>query len=289
MSKRREQQYKQFARNLVSTDLDHRVPKLPPNDCLERIATMGPCLLECYGDDVRVDDIESSLYNRSDLYDQRLHGFNPDGQRGPGLPHLWIMTMCRPRNVMREYEAEPMAGWPTGFFTLRREQRLYLVTLPALPRTPETLTLRLMGDEVMHELAMQHHAALPPDSPLARMLGPLLETARRDSEAQQPSKERTKGDAINDVWSTDDRLKDRPIDRGRTQRLEKRLKERFDEGFEEGLKEGLAWALLRLLERRFGALADAVTARVMKSSATDIERLLDRAVDAATLDDLFTR
>jgi hypothetical protein len=216
MSKSFEQRYKQFARGLVGTVLKQagvevemdskvppstqvadvvfdpvrRVPKLPPDDCMERIATMGPAMLECYGDVVRVDDIESSLSTRRGLYNQRLHRPNPDGQRRPELPHLWIMTMCRPRNVMREYEAEPMAGWPPGFFTLRHERRLYLVALPALPRTPETLTLRLIPGGAMREQALQEYAELPPDSPRARALRPLLESAHQAEAAQKPSRQK---------------------------------------------------------------------------------------------------
>jgi hypothetical protein len=59
------------------------------------------------------------------------------------------------------------------------------------------------------------------------------------------------------------------------------------EGFQAGLHKGEAALLLRLLERRFGALPDAVKDRV---GAADISMLEDwgmRILDAATLDDVI--
>jgi hypothetical protein len=45
--------------------------------------------------------------------------------------------------------------------------------------------------------------------------------------------------------------------------------------------------LLRLLVRRFGALPESVTQRVASASTPEIERWFDRAVDAASIDDVF--
>jgi flagellar biosynthesis/type III secretory pathway protein FliH len=64
-------------------------------------------------------------------------------------------------------------------------------------------------------------------------------------------------------------------------------KEGHQEGRKEGRKEGEGKALLLLLERRFGVLPESVTARVAQSSTRDIERWLDRVLDAASLDDVF--
>jgi Domain of unknown function (DUF4351) len=289
MHKPSEQSYKQFVRDLVGTVLTgagvdvemdvevphptevvthvfgprRRLPRLPPDDCMERIATMVPGMMECHGDVVRVDDIEASIDKRDRLYQQRLR--RARGQNRPELPHLWIMTLCRPRKVMREYEAEPMAGWPPGFWTLRREQRLYLVALPALPRTPETLTLRLIPSGATREQALREYAVLPPDSPRARALGPLIEAADRAAEPQKPAK----GSALEQVHAMYERLERKVIDRGR--------------------QEGEVELLLRLLARRFGTVPEAVTARVTRARIEDIQRWFDRAVDAATLDDVFAR
>lgn len=59
------------------------------------------------------------------------------------------------------------------------------------------------------------------------------------------------------------------------------------EGRKEGHKEGEGAALLRLLERRFGALPEAVTRRVADASTDEIEGWLDRVLDASSLEDVF--
>jgi predicted transposase YdaD len=55
----------------------------------------------------------------------------------------------------------------------------------------------------------------------------------------------------------------------------------------EGVQEGEQKILLRQLARRFGALPEAVTARVMRASGEELERWSDRILDAASLDDVF--
>jgi flagellar biosynthesis/type III secretory pathway protein FliH len=83
--------------------------------------------------------------------------------------------------------------------------------------------------------------------------------------------------ALEQIQAMYDRIERKLIDRGRK------------EGHEEGVKKGKAGALLQLLERRFGTLPKNVTARVTRASIEDIDRWFDRAVDAATLDDVFGR
>ncbi|MGH8474399.1 MAG: DUF4351 domain-containing protein [Methylococcales bacterium] len=63
----------------------------------------------------------------------------------------------------------------------------------------------------------------------------------------------------------------------------------FGEGRVEGRVEGEASLLLRLLERRFGALPEAVRQRV---AAADAETLLiwgERLLDARTLEEIWSK
>ena len=59
------------------------------------------------------------------------------------------------------------------------------------------------------------------------------------------------------------------------------------EGVEQGIEKGQRAMLLRLLGRRFGALPEQITARVAAAAPPDVERWFDRALDAASLDDVF--
>jgi hypothetical protein len=59
------------------------------------------------------------------------------------------------------------------------------------------------------------------------------------------------------------------------------------EGRQEGRQEGEALALQKLLARRFGAIPLEITAQIADASLTDIERWLDRVLDAQKLADVF--
>jgi predicted transposase YdaD len=61
----------------------------------------------------------------------------------------------------------------------------------------------------------------------------------------------------------------------------------IEKGIERGIEKGQRATLLRQLGRRFGALPEPIAARVAAASVADLERWLDRVIDAASLDDVF--
>ena len=56
----------------------------------------------------------------------------------------------------------------------------------------------------------------------------------------------------------------------------------------EGIAEGRADTLLRLLQKRFGPVPEAVTRRVRRGSIKKLDAWLDRILDAKTLADVFS-
>jgi hypothetical protein len=61
----------------------------------------------------------------------------------------------------------------------------------------------------------------------------------------------------------------------------------IQQGFDKGIEKERRASLLRLLSGRFGAVPQQITARVDAASAAELEAWFDRAIDAATLDDVF--
>jgi predicted transposase YdaD len=59
------------------------------------------------------------------------------------------------------------------------------------------------------------------------------------------------------------------------------------EGKVEGMAEGMATALLRVLAHRFGDVPEACAARIRRAPLADLERWMDRVLDAPSLDALF--
>ena len=61
------------------------------------------------------------------------------------------------------------------------------------------------------------------------------------------------------------------------------------EGKEEGRQEGEAFALQKLLSKRFGILPAEMIVKIVTASIDDIERWFERAIDAQQLSDVFDR
>jgi len=58
-------------------------------------------------------------------------------------------------------------------------------------------------------------------------------------------------------------------------------------GEAKGLQQGQARTLLRLLQRRFGSVPEAVRERVSSADVNALDQWLDRVLDAPTLDAVF--
>ena len=66
------------------------------------------------------------------------------------------------------------------------------------------------------------------------------------------------------------------------------MRKGFARGLEQGLEKGRSQMLLELLAHRFGALNEAIVARVKSGSAPDVDRWARRVLDARTLDEVFS-
>jgi hypothetical protein len=73
------------------------------------------------------------------------------------------------------------------------------------------------------------------------------------------------------------------------QGFDKGVEKGIEKGIEKGVEKGQRTTLLRLLTRRFGTLPEPVAERVAGATPADIERWLDRILDATSLDDIFAR
>lgn len=69
-----------------------------------------------------------------------------------------------------------------------------------------------------------------------------------------------------------------------TNRLEKELQDRVRQGDERGQRA----VLLRLLNRRFVTVPEAIAARIDRAGTDEIERWAERLLEAASLDEVFT-
>ena len=77
------------------------------------------------------------------------------------------------------------------------------------------------------------------------------------------------------------------IEQGRAEGIEKGLAEGIEKGLAEGIEKGQAGLLLRLMERRYGTLPQAVRDRVRGASVSELEAWAEAVLDAASLDEVL--
>ena len=155
------------------------------------------------------------------------------------------------------------------------------MVIPKLPVERGTLILRLLGAGAVLRAAIMELARLPADAPERRATLPAV--LRLSYELHLDSFRNPEDEATmqtTDEWYREFR--------------EALLAEGEREGRAKGEREGRAEgervarnAMRRLLRLRFGELDAAVESRIDAASLEDIERCLDRALLAKSVDDVF--
>jgi hypothetical protein len=219
-----------------------------------------PCIFEAYHD--TVDVIEYRGCVRKQLTFDHVEGNKARRKKRPLplFPHLWVLSTGRPERVIDGYRFEPSPDWPTGFLQRCEADAVGLVVLRELPRSRDTLLLRLMGagsvlDEAIAELLRLPEDAREPEVTMTALI------AFRTRIFQDPTDEERgflmSSDPLYDRW-------------------EKQVK-----------REGRREMLLDQLRARFGALPRATIARIKAANATELSRWAKRVLSAPTLEDVM--
>jgi hypothetical protein len=77
------------------------------------------------------------------------------------LPQLWILASKISQPVLREAGAQPHPDWPVGVYFMPPLTKTAIVSIDQLPKTPETLWIRLLGRGLTQEAAIHEILALP--------------------------------------------------------------------------------------------------------------------------------
>lgn len=94
------------------------------------------------------------------------------------LPHLWILTPTASEAFLNQFGAAPDPNWGRGIYFLPDAFRSAIVAIHQLPKTSETLWLRLLGRDRIQQQAIEEVLALSVDDPLRSQILNLLTTWR---------------------------------------------------------------------------------------------------------------
>jgi len=195
------------------------------------------------------------------------------------FPRLVVISTGRPDTVIDEYGCrEVRRGWYESVEGLQ----MLVIVLAEIPRTRETLMLRLLGAGRVLAEALDDLAALPADAWERSVSWPVLlkfGLAREGREATSDEEDDMSAE-IREWYET--------YERNQQQLRAQERREAREEGLREGRAEEAARAVLTALRVRGIAVPDAARERILaERDPARLERWLEKAIVAASLGDVI--
>jgi hypothetical protein len=161
---------------------------------------------------------------------------------------VWIITPTAADGLLQGYGANPDPGWPEGIYPLGSALCTAIVVVHQLPRTPETLWLRLLGRGRVQQQAIDELEALPENLPYRWIVLELLSNLRVNLESEESE------------YGSD------PEDRELVMRLsplyQQRLEAATQSGIEQGARAERVRMIISLLQLRYGSLDEEISLRI---------------------------
>jgi hypothetical protein len=133
----------------------------------------APAMLEAFSDTVTLQEGRDCQRKQLTLH----HSMVLKAPRGTAasipLPQLWVLSLGRPETLVQRWSMQANDGWPAGFYGSEGLEA-WVVVLRELPRTTETLLLRLFGDEPMRQQVAHDLAAMTASQPVRQASARLL-------------------------------------------------------------------------------------------------------------------
>ena len=112
---------------------------------LGRMVALGPCLIEPFSGVPAEHEIRSCILKQYSLHHDRRREAKERDQDMPPFPRLWVVSTGSPDRVIAAMDMQPMPDWPEGCLSRRPFDQLHLIVVRKLPRTRETLLIRLLS------------------------------------------------------------------------------------------------------------------------------------------------
>jgi hypothetical protein len=143
------------------------IPALPALGLLGQMLIAPCCAIEAFRNAVP----EWEIRNCTNKLFQLENEVTREAQQLPGklpksaLPFLWILTPTFSKKLQTEFKAEPHPKWGQGIYFVCNAEHTAIIAIHQLPKTIDTLWLRLLGKGHIQSEAIAELIALPPDHP----------------------------------------------------------------------------------------------------------------------------
>jgi hypothetical protein len=227
---------------------------------LGRLAS-EPSLFEAFSDPPDLNELRDCL---DKLYTWHRHMRSEARQRqapAPPLPRLWVLSAGLPRTVLEQMGLEPDPAGPSGLYRSDPGYGLGLVVLSKLPRTADTLILRLLGRGPTQKSALTDLFDLAPDASQRPLAVQILNRLRFDMKHEKRDLTPEEQEFLMNTQPLFEQYEQELLLKG----LMKGLEEGREKGRQEGLTLGirsLQAALRASYEARFGQVPQAVLLRI---------------------------
>ncbi|MBV8884130.1 MAG: hypothetical protein JO235_09045, partial [Chroococcidiopsidaceae cyanobacterium CP_BM_RX_35] len=202
----------------------------------------SPSIFEPFRNAVTPSEIRSCMSKLFDVHAEleRQARREKTNVQEAALPMLWILSPTASVPLLNGFKATlDEDNWSRGVYLLGDSFRTGLVAIHQLPRTPDTLWLRILGRGRVQQQAIDELAALPLENPFRSNALELLYSLRSNLEASQNL----------DVE-----------DRDLIMQLSPLYLQRLEEATQQGRQAERRTTLENLLLVRFGSLDDTLSA-----------------------------
>ncbi|MBW4497636.1 MAG: hypothetical protein KME26_32165 [Oscillatoria princeps RMCB-10] len=155
-----------------------------------------PCLFEPFRNPVTPEQVcgcLSKLLQVQEEYYREENRTKTSSRQESALPRLWILTPTASENLLSGFAAIIDKSWMPGVYFMADYLRTAIVVIHQLPRTPDTLWLRVLGKGTVQKQTVDELEALPPNNSLGlnaltllksffKNLGPLESLDQEDRE-----------------------------------------------------------------------------------------------------------
>ena len=237
----------------------------------EKLGLLGkmagtPALFEPFRNPVTSEQVVKCL---SKLFDVKADVARQAKRENPiynETPWLWILTPTASETLLNGFKATgDEENWGRGIYFLGEYFRTGIVVIHRLPKTPETLWLRILGRGKVQEDALASLAALPVDNPWR--IGALESVYQLQLNLNVNQSEKSELDAE----------EDEKLMRAITPLFQEHLAAAEQRGEQRGVHQGQRLIIESFIQGRFGELSELMVSLVEPLSALppiEVTRLL---------------
>ncbi|BAU11803.1 hypothetical protein LEP3755_23060 [Leptolyngbya sp. NIES-3755] len=266
--------------------------RLARTDCLIEAFRNPPAPMEAKSCLTKLFLVQADLQRQARRDDRRFSD--------EALPWLWVLAPSASAEFLGKFPAYPQADWLRGIYFLGDIFNTAIIAINELPETPDTLWIRLLGRGRTQRRAITETLALPPDDQRRDIVLELLsnwkislEVSLEFQRQEEPELMAQLSQAYLD-WKleTERRAIQQGIQEGIQQGIQEGIQQGIQEGIQQGIQEGIQQErrsfVIRLLDRKVGALSESLHDRINVLSLDQLESLAIALLDFNTVEDLET-